>query len=109
MAKLKLTANPTFKAMVGIPVPGGEPVQVEFTFKHRDRKGLDAFLADLAKEDGTSMDTTVKVLMSCVDGWELDEEFNEANLEVLLTNYHRAGHVISQTYVEELLQAKRKN
>jgi hypothetical protein len=35
MAKTKfvLTASPTFKAKVGIPIPGGSPEIVEFTFR----------------------------------------------------------------------------
>ena len=44
MAKLKLVANPTFKANVGIPVAGGESVPVEFTFKHRTKTALDEWV-----------------------------------------------------------------
>jgi hypothetical protein len=41
MAKLKLVANPTFRAKVGIPVAGGPEVPVEFVFKHRTKTALD--------------------------------------------------------------------
>ena len=38
--KFSLVANPTFTRAVEIPVAGGKPATVEFTFKHRTR---DAF------------------------------------------------------------------
>lgn len=44
MTKLKLNPEPTFKATVGIPVPGVGNVDVEFTFKHRTRKAITDFL-----------------------------------------------------------------
>lgn len=42
MAKIRIAQNPTFKAFVSIPIVGGEPEKIEFTFKYRDRPGLAA-------------------------------------------------------------------
>jgi len=42
MAKIKLIPEPTFTAKVPVPVPGGKPVEVEFTFLHRKRDEVKA-------------------------------------------------------------------
>lgn len=56
---LKLIPNPTFKAKVLIPIAGGKPEPVEFTFKHLGEKArierdeaANAKLADIRKELG---------------------------------------------------------
>lgn len=44
---LKLTPAPTFKAKVGIPIPGGDkPVQVEFEFRAMSRTELQQWFTD---------------------------------------------------------------
>lgn len=103
MAKLKLVAAPTFRAKVGIPVAGGEVVQVEFSFKHRTRDALDEFIRSRAeKGDAESF-------LEMVEGWELEDEFNAANVELLLQNYGGSALAVYRAYVEELVGAKLKN
>jgi hypothetical protein len=103
MAKLKLVANPTFKAMVGIPVAGGEPVPVEMIFKHRTKTETEEFIKSrVGKEE-------VETFMEMVEGWELEDEFNKESVKTLLENYAGAGLATFRVYIEELVQAKIKN
>ena len=50
MAKLALTASPTFKSNVLIPVPGKKPAPVEFIFKGRTKTEFQAFIENLRGE-----------------------------------------------------------
>jgi hypothetical protein len=114
MPKLKLTVNPTFKAKVKIPVVGGEAVDVGMTFKHRTRKEWDEWVAS-AKERDTNgsapptIEDEVNSFLDVVVGWELEDEFNRANVELLLQNYYTAGTEVVRTYASELWNSKLKN
>lgn len=103
MARLSLKPNPTFQAKVAIPVPGAEPVEVEFTFKHRNRAELKAFA------DGMTDRDDVAIIMDMAGGWDLADAFTPENLAQLVANYFAAPRVIFNTYLEELTKAKEKN
>ena len=103
MAKLSLIAKPTFPAKVGIPVAGGDAVDVTFTFKHRTKAALDEFIQSRPeKEDSESV-------MDLAIGWDLDDAFTVENVELLLQNYMGAALAIYRAYVDELVKAKTKN
>lgn len=102
-AILKLVANPTFKSKVGIPVAGGETVDVEFTFKHRTRTDLVPFVQPEKDRDDLDM------MMECVIGWDLAEEFNRQNASIFLENYGGAAYAIYLRYLEELTGQRSKN
>jgi hypothetical protein len=103
MAKLKLQPDPTFSAKVAIPVAGASPVEVEFTFRHRGRKELAAF-AESVKDSGDA-----DLIMSMATGWELEDEFNAANVALLVENYYQAPNAVWTAYLDALTQAKEKN
>lgn len=103
MAKLSLKANPTFPAVVEIPVAGGESVKVKFTFKHKTKTDLDAFITS---RPGTS-DTDS--LMDMAEGWDLEDAFTRENADLLLENYIGAAVATYRAYVDELVKAKAKN
>lgn len=103
MAKLKLVAAPTFKAKVGIPVAGGEPVEVLFTFKHRTKTALDAWIKDRTNKSDAD------AFMDMVEGWDLEDTFNAENVEVLLQNYIGTALATYRVYVDQLVQSKLKN
>lgn len=103
MGKLTLKANPTFRAKVGIPVAGASPVAVEFVFKHRTKSELEKFVQSRA--DVSDVDS----VMDFVEGWDLEEKFDREGVEILLENYAGAALALYLAYVDELLQAKRKN
>lgn len=107
--KLVLTANPTFKAIVGIPVPGQENNSpVEFVFKHRMKSDLqewrDAMLEEM-KVSGVSADH----VMSMASGWDLEEAFSAENVQLLLETYPGSGLAIYVKYNNELQDAKLGN
>jgi Phage tail assembly chaperone len=104
MAKLKLVADPTFRAKVPIPVAGSDAaVDVLMTFRHRKKSELEEFIKTRA--DKTDADT----FMDMVTAWELEDEFNRANAETLLENYMGAGLATFRVYIEELAKAKLGN
>jgi hypothetical protein len=107
MAKLTLALEPTFEALVPIPVPGKEPVPVKFTFKHRDTDQLNALIKAMRDKPEDFDDVTVA--MSVAEGWDLDDVFNRDNVERLLKKFHAAADAISKTYITELTQARIKN
>lgn len=103
MSKLKLVAEPSFKATVEIPVAGGEVVLVLFTFKHKTKTQLDEFIKSReGKSDADSM-------MEMCSAWELEDEFNRQNVETLLENRIGAALATYRTYVQELVGARTKN
>ena len=103
MAKLSLIANPTFTTQVGIPVAGGDPVEVSMTFKHRTKSDLDAFIK--SREGKTDAES----FLDMVCAWDFDEEFNPASVELLLQNYIGTALATYRKYVDELVQARLKN
>jgi hypothetical protein len=103
MHKFSLAPSPQFKAKVDIHVPGGEPAQVEFTFKHKPKKDLGVFVE--SREGVAEIDT----VMECLAGWSLSDDFTRENVETLLDNYATAGTSVYTTYVQELVNARVKN
>ena len=103
MAKLSLVANPTFHAKVCIPVAGGDPVEVVFSFKHRTKDELDEFIKTRA--DKPDLDSFMEMIV----GWNLEEEFNTENVETLLQNYVGTALATYRVYIDELIGARVKN
>lgn len=105
MAKPKLTLTPsaTFKVKVGIPVPGNDAAEVEFTFKHRDCDEYEALRERLKSIDETDL------MMEIVTGWDLDDAFDRDNMQKLLKQYMGSGMAIFQKYTIENTGAKLGN
>jgi hypothetical protein len=103
MGKLTINAAPTFKATVGIPIPGAAAERVEFTFKHRTKDQLNEFIATRGEK------TDAESFMEMVAAWDFAEEFNRASVETMLQNYMGAAVATYRAYVDELTQAKAKN
>lgn len=103
MAKLSLTASPTFTATVLIPVQGKRPAPVEFTFRHKTRDALAEII------DGLANRKVEDFLMDIVVAWDLDDEFCREAVETLLQNYPGAGGVIRDKYFAEMIGAKSGN
>lgn len=103
MAKLTLKLAPTFKAKVGIPVPGAKSEPVEFIFKTRNRDELAAWL------EGLGGKKTDEALMEIASGWDLEDAFDADNVALLLSTYIGAWQVIYEKYLDELTKAREKN
>lgn len=103
MGKLKLVASPTFKAKVGIPVAGGKAVDVEFVFRHRTKTELDEFIKTRAEK------SDVDSFLDMIAGWDLEDEFNADNVQLLLENYIGAAVTTYRAYIDELVANRAKN
>jgi hypothetical protein len=103
MGRLTLIASPTFKSKVGVPVAGGEPVDIELVFRHRTKSALDEFIKTRAKK------SDVESFMEMVEGWDLEDEFGKESVELLLENYIGTALATYRVYVDQLVQAKLKN
>jgi hypothetical protein len=103
MAKLQLTASPTFKANVLIPVPGKKPVPVEFSFKGRTKEQFKTFIESISDRED------VDVILDIATGWELEDAFGKESVEILLQNYLGAARVIIEKYMSELTAARLGN
>ncbi|END0094503.1 phage tail assembly chaperone [Pseudomonas aeruginosa] len=101
--KFSLDPKPTFIAPVPIPLHGGGSVEVKFTFKHMPKGDLDAFL----KGVGELSDR--EAIMAVAAGWELDDAFNDENVQRLLQNYLGAGPTVVRVYMEQITQARLGN
>ena len=96
MAKLNFTTAPTFALKVAIPVPGKKAVDVEFTFKGRNREEFREYL------DTSSSKEDVDALMDTVTGWELENEFSREEVERMTLFYPAAARAIIQRYITEI-------
>lgn len=103
MAQLKLQPEPTFKAKVLIPIPGSEPGEVEFTFRHRGRKELATFGEAMTGRSDADL------ILDLASGWDLDDEFNAETVAQMVEKYFAAPDAIWRAYIDELTKAKEKN
>jgi hypothetical protein len=128
----KMALNPSFKSTVEIPMVGGNPLRVGFTFKAMGRRDL-ARLFDkwkeqnlaLAKEaqermaEGNPMsleEWTEKELVlqvtqikDIVLGWGFAEEFNDENIEALAETSVSVTDAIVDQYNEGYRRAREGN
>ncbi len=120
--KYELETNPTFKAEVGLYLPGKGTATIIFDFKARSRIELDEFQkqllvdaqafrerhgGDLSME--VQMKAEVQQIMGVATGWNLPSEFNEQNLFTLVNKTPDAMQVIFQTYLRELTGGRAGN
>ena len=103
MAKFKLDVKPTFKTKVQMPIHGGDTVELEFEFKHRTKDEFSAWMKGLDKR------ADVDVLEDVLVGWNLDDPCTRDSMSLLCQNFVGAPREIVNAYVEELMQARRKN
>lgn len=133
MAKsFKVQQKPTFKMPVEIPIVGGDPMRVTFTFKTFDRRGL-AALYDGWKKEGQALidgmkkaaedgepwsleeltDREIKLqvaqLKQIVEGWGFTDEFNDENIEALVETAVSVTEAIINQYHEGYQQARKGN
>lgn len=126
MAKIRIAQNPTFKALVSIPIVGGEPEKIEFTFKYRDRLGLAALfdewnlkrdetrtalgdsptLSEIVAADTEQQSQQIKDL---VVGWGFDDKFDDKSIQALVTSCQGAAEAVVNAYQNAFNQARLGN
>lgn len=103
MAKLSLSANPTFESTVQIPVPGGKPAPVKFKFKAKTKDDFKTFLESLADR------SDVDVILEIACGWDLDDAWGKDTVVQLEQNYIGATKAVLETYIKDLSGARLGN
>ena len=104
-----LNPAPTFKALVPLSVPGvAQPLEVEFTFRHKTRTAVEAWAARYVDKPGA------ETLAEVIEGWALKQDgeavpYTFTALSELIEAYTPARAEISDAYLIELTRAKRKN
>lgn len=132
MAKsFKIVNNPTFTSVVKVPRIGGEPLEVPFTFKVMDRKGLaktfdrwkketaDLYEQVRSTEEGEEItleewatkeiELQIRQIKDIVVGWKFDDEFNDENIELLVSTSVGVPEAIIEQYHEGYSLARRGN
>lgn len=102
----KLQANPTFKSVVNIPIPGEKAEAVSFTFRHKTRSQFDALIAGLASGD-THIDAAVKDVV--VEWVYPGVDYSPEALDKCLDMFPGSALAIFTSYRESLMEARRKN
>ena len=130
MAKLSLASAPkTFKRTVSIPLLDGSDADIEITYKYKTRSDYAKLLDDVVKSEKpkdkqkegeevteSAVDIfkrlgagTVDYLMKIIESWDLDDEFNKANIADLIDKFPSAANKISETYRIAILEGATKN
>jgi hypothetical protein len=103
MAKLSLSANPTFESTVQIPVPGSKPVPVKFKFNAKTKDEFKAFIESLAER------ADVDVILEIASGWELEDPWGKESVTKLEQSYIGSAKAILETYIKDLSGARLGN
>ncbi|QXG07667.1 tail assembly chaperone [Erwinia phage Snitter] len=103
MSKFKLTLGrlPDFKLPVKFIMPNGDEAKLTFTVKHMKAEEVQKLY------DGEVKDNVF--MKSIATGWDLEEEFNDANVEELIALYPSATIALTATYISALAGQRVKN
>ena len=128
MAKIKLGSTPkSFKRTVTVDMLDGTKGSIECDFKYRMRTEFGAFLDEIFKDAGVApevgtdekvliaevmsktRDTNADYLIKVLDGWNLDDELNKANLQQLCDEFPGVSNSIMETYRVAVTEGRAKN
>jgi hypothetical protein len=105
---LRLKPNPTFKAPVKIPVPGGKPMEITVVYKHMPKDEYAEFIK--REREMTTARPDEDAILDIATGWEgVDSEFTAENVKELCRQYHGSAAAIVETFIAELTQFRRGN
>ncbi|ATN93795.1 tape measure chaperone [Citrobacter phage IME-JL8] len=104
MAKFKITlgALPDFALPVKFIMPNGDEAKITFKVKHRPSNEVQELYdrQDIKDHD---------FIMELASGWDLEEEFNQENAEMLVRYYPGAALALTSTYLRALAGQRVKN
>ena len=129
MAKIKLGSMPkTFKKIVKFPMLDGSEGAIECIYRYRSRKEFGVFIdsllqaAKVAPKDGEDapefsmadlMEKTAgnnaAYILQVIEGWNLDEDFSETNVQQLADEIPAAAGAIMETYRAACVEGLRGN
>jgi hypothetical protein len=107
----KINPNPTFTVPVPITVPGmPEPLEVQITFRHKNKAALRAWVADGAgKEDAALLNELITDWSGMQDEKGANVPYSLSALSDLLDGYWAARDDITDAYLIALKASKSKN
>jgi len=127
MAKISLGKTPkSFKRVITVDMLDGTKVSIECEFKYRTRTEFGAFLDGIFADAGVkptdtdekvaiaeimekTRDTNADYLIQVLDGWNLDDELNKANLQQLCDEFPGVSNSIMETYRTAVTEGRTKN
>jgi hypothetical protein len=127
MATISLGKAPkNFKKLVRVPMLDGTEGTVECVFKYRTVTAYGEWIASLSAEAGIKADTSAadfslkavfertrdkngEFLMKILDGWNLDEEFSQANAQQLCDELPGAASAIFDGYRTAIVEGRLGN
>lgn len=131
MAKIKLGARPkTFPYTVTVPMPEGGTASVQMLFRYRTRSEFGAFVDNLVATARTAppadqspeavlfslrqalehtRDTNADYILQIAEGWNLDEDFNLANLRQFCDELPGAAMAVIEAYRAALTEGRLGN
>lgn len=124
--KFSIKSNPTFPAKVKWPVVGGDPVEIDFTFNYLGREALAEYqakkteysksLLELAKNESSNSEIANKAisyefefLKTIIAGWGVDEEYNDENLRIAVSEGTHITHAIEDAFFAAYDKARQGN
>lgn len=107
----KLVPDPIFEAAVALSVPGlPKPLEVVFTFRHKNRTALHAWINSAStKRDAALLDEVIVGWAGVQDEAGAPVAYSFTALTDLIENYGAAHVEIYKAYLAELTKAKEKN
>jgi hypothetical protein len=114
MSKIKLGSRPkSFSKVVKFPMLDGSTGTINVTYKYRTRTEFGEFIdalmgaASAKSEDGEfsmaelmekTAGANADYLLQVIEAWDLDEDFNRANVQQLANELPAAAIAVMETY-----------
>lgn len=105
MSKFKIKQVDDFKLPISFIMPNGEEAKFTFTVKHKRAKDV----ANLFNLEADKLPTDVEFIKMFATGWDLEEEFNDENLQDLVDFFPGCVASFSHTYTSALAGNRVKN
>lgn len=106
MSKFKVSLVnrlPDFKLPVKFVMPNGEEAEIVFTVKHKTALEIKAMY------DSEQKTTDEDFIGQLVSGWDLEEEFNKENANILIDMFPAVAMELTRTYLGALAGYRVKN
>ncbi|WP_311902270.1 phage tail assembly chaperone [Pseudomonas sp. VD-NE white] len=108
MAKIRIAQNPTFRALVHIPVVGCEPEAIENLKAKEMREG---FGEGTTLSDVVAAETEYQVqqIKDLVAGWGFDDKFDDKSILALVKSCQGTAEAVVNAYQSAFNQARLGN
>lgn len=98
-------APATFPLSVKVPVAGADAIPLQFTANYRSRSEQKAWIDSLDERELSH----AQAICELAAGWDLSDEFTEANVDRLADKFPALFRVVLRAYADELVGLREKN